>query len=101
MKKSNHEAIRHLLDAAPLGMTVQQIAERLGKNDRSVCRSLMSMPDAYIRRWSGPTRGQYSAVWCCVQVPPNAPHPLRDPEPVTTTSATTHTRWVSPPPWLT
>lgn len=59
-------------------MTVADIARELGaKNTDPVRLALEAMPDAYVDRWDGPTRGQFAAVWCVVVPPPNCPHPTR------------------------
>ena len=69
--------IRQLLLEHPDGLTIKTIAERVGREGDTVRKLLSNMPDAYIDRWDGPTRGQYAAVWCVVVPPDNCPHPTR------------------------
>lgn len=67
--------IRQLLREHPDGLTLKTIAERVDRAEGTVRQLLSSMPDTYIDRWDGPTRGQYAAVWCVVVPPDNCPHP--------------------------
>ena len=76
MRKSNHEAVRKLLRAAPDGLSVRQIADELGLRADSVHGALGAMPDAYIDRWKT-DRGPSTAVWCVVVPPENCPRPER------------------------
>lgn len=57
------------------GLTTKQLQYRLEVDQRTLCKSLKSMPDAYIDRWTGPHRGQWAAVWCVVNVPEDCPKP--------------------------
>ena len=58
------------------GLTVKQIAEALGDdNYKSVAKTVKLIHGVYIDRWTVPKRGQYAAVYACVEVPENAPHP--------------------------
>ena len=73
MYKSNHHAIRMLLQHHHDGLTVSELAERSGKNREAVNRALPLMPDAYIDRWI--SCRQWAAVWCVVVPPENCPRP--------------------------
>jgi hypothetical protein len=74
MHKSNHHAVRMLLQKYPDGLPVSEIAERLEKPPEPVRRALITMPDAYIDRWIA-HRKQWIAVWCVVVPPQNCPKP--------------------------
>ena len=76
MSKSKHDLVRKVLRNSEDGLTAKQITEAVGVDKDPLSRILQTMPDAYIDRWSGPTRGQYSAVWCVVIPPENCPHPV-------------------------
>jgi hypothetical protein len=76
--KSKHDLVRKVLRDSEDGLTAKQITEAVGVDKDPLSRILQTMPDAYIDRWSGPTRGQYSAVWCVVVPPENCPRPTRD-----------------------
>jgi hypothetical protein len=76
--KSKHDIVRKVLRDSEDGLTVKQITEAVGVDKDPLSRILQTMPDAYIDRWSGPTRGQYSAVWCVVVPPENCPRPTRE-----------------------
>ena len=78
MSKSKHDLVRKVLRDSEDGLTVKQITEAVGVDKDPLSRILQTMPDAYIDRWSGPTRGQYSAVWCVVVPPENCPRPTRE-----------------------
>ena len=71
---THHQKIRDLLKNSE-GLTTRQLQYRLGVDQRTLCKSLKSMPDSYIDRWSGPHRGQWAAVWCVVEVPEDCPKP--------------------------
>ena len=75
--KSRHQAIRDLLLASADGLTVNQIAEHFGATLKTICKTLKTVFGVYIDRWTGPNRGQYTAVYMCIEVPPNAPHPTK------------------------
>jgi hypothetical protein len=60
--------VRVVLRAAPDGMTVAEIAH--------TGRILKAMPDSYIDRWDGPSRGQWRAIWCVVVPPEDCPKPV-------------------------
>jgi hypothetical protein len=74
MFKSNHHAVRMLLQKYPDGLTAAEIAERTEKEPPSMRRALTEMPDAYIDRWIA-HRKQWTAVWCVVVPPQNCPKP--------------------------
>lgn len=75
MSKSRHPEIRALLRKYDDGMTLGQIGAALDLRPDVLKNCMPAMPDAYIDRWSSPTRGQYAAVWCVVVPPANCPHP--------------------------
>ena len=75
MSKSKHDIVRKVLRESADGLMVRQIVDLTQIDKDPLSRILQTMPDAYIDRWSGPTRGQYSAVWCVVIPPENCPHP--------------------------
>ena len=76
MRKSNHHAIRMALQKYPDGLTAYEIVERIEGHHSSVRRSLLSMPDAYIDRWTASRNSEWTAVWCVVVPPENCPEPL-------------------------
>jgi len=78
MSKSKHDLVRKVLRESEDGLTAKQITDAVGVDKDPLSRILQTMPDAYIDRWSGPTRGQYSAVWCVVVPPENCPRPTRE-----------------------
>lgn len=69
--------IRQLLRDNPDGLDLKTIAERVERSEGNVRKLLKDMPDTYIDRWEGPTRGQYTAIWCIVIPPDDCPHPTR------------------------
>ena len=71
---THHQKIRDLLKNSD-GLTTKQLQYRLEVDQRTLCKSLKSMPDSYIDRWTGPHRGQWAAVWCVVEVPEDCPKP--------------------------
>jgi hypothetical protein len=71
---SNHQRIRDYLKDSD-GLTTRQLQFRTEIEQRTICKALKSMPDAYIDRWTGPHRGQWAAVWCVVEVPEDCPKP--------------------------
>ena len=75
--KSKHDLVRRVLRDSEDGLTVKQIMDLSQVHTDSLSRILQKMPDAYIDRWSGPTKGQYSAVWCVVVPPENCPQPSK------------------------
>jgi hypothetical protein len=76
MHKSNHHAIRMLLQQYHDGLTTSEIAERLEKRHDTIYAALQNMPDTYIDRWTKAKQGQPSeAVWCAVVAPEDCPKP--------------------------
>jgi hypothetical protein len=73
--KSRHHTIRELLSASEDGLTVNEIANHFGATQKTICKTLKTVYGVYIDRWSGPTKGQYIAIYMCVETPENAPHP--------------------------
>ena len=71
---SNHQRIRDYLKGSD-GLTTRQLQFRSEIEQRTICKALKAMPDAYIDRWTGPHRGQWAAVWCVVEVPEDCPKP--------------------------
>jgi len=58
------------------GMTINQIAEALGDpNRKSVQKTVKLVHGLYIDRWTVIKKGTYAAVYMCVDVPVDAPHP--------------------------
>ena len=78
MHKSNHHAIRMLLQQYHDGLTNSELAERLEKDASHTKRALLGMPDVYIDRWAS-RRKQWAAVWCVVVPPQNCPKPKGKP----------------------
>ena len=56
-------------------MTAYKIADHFGATYKTICITLKTVYGVYIDRWSAPKRGQYAAVYMCVETPKNAPHP--------------------------
>jgi biotin operon repressor len=75
MKFSRHQAIREVLLESEDGMTIQEIADKLGCGYKSIQKTIKVIWGVYIDRWAVPKRGQFAAVYMCVEVPPHAPHP--------------------------
>lgn len=78
MRKSNHHAVRMLLQHYHDGLTAADAAERLEKDPNHIRRALAEMPDAYIDRWIA-HRKQWTAVWCVIVAPKNCPKPSEKP----------------------
>ena len=72
MKFSRHQAIREVLLESEDGMTIQQVADKLGCGYKSIQKTIKLIWGVYIDRWSVPKRGQFAAVYMCVPRP--APH---------------------------
>ena len=76
MKRSRHQLIRDMLLVSEDGMTVKQIAEALeDDNYKSIQKTVKLVHGLYIDRWTVAKRGQFSAVFMCVNIPEDAPHP--------------------------
>jgi len=86
---SKHKEIRDLLLQAEDGMTANEIAARLDADPNAIRRAIPDMYGVYIDRWTAPKRGQYAAVYMCIDVPSNAPHPTERYLPQTTWQPTT------------
>ena len=89
MSISKHKEIRDLLLQAEDGMTANEIAARLDADPNAIRRAIPDMYGVYIDRWTAPKRGQYAAVYMCIDVPSNAPHPTERYLPQTTWQPTT------------
>jgi hypothetical protein len=76
MTKPKNDLVRKVLQNSEDGLTVKQITVEVKIEADSLSRILDAMPDAYIDRWEGPNRGQYTAVWCVIVPPENCPHPI-------------------------
>lgn len=76
MKRSRHQDIRDMLLASEDGMTINQIAEALGDpNRKSVQKTVKLVHGLYIDRYTVIKKGTYAAVYVCVEIPEDAPHP--------------------------
>jgi predicted transcriptional regulator len=75
MSASKHNQIRDLLLAAEDGMTANEIAAKMDADPHAIRRALRNTFGVYIDRWTAPKRGQFSAVYMCVPIPEDAPHP--------------------------
>ena len=76
MKRSRHQLIRNMLLASEDGMTINQIADALGDpNRKSVQKTVKLIHGLYIDRYTVIKKGTYAAVYMCVEVPEDAPHP--------------------------
>ena len=75
MKFSRHQAIREALLESEDGLTLHQLAKHLDCNYKTLGKTIKNVWGVYIDRWAIPKRGQFAAVYMCVEVPQNAPHP--------------------------
>ena len=75
MKKSRHHDIRAALTASEDGLTILELSAALEMNYKAVQKAVKNVYGIYIDRWSVPKRGQFSAVFMCVDIPRDAPHP--------------------------
>lgn len=77
MRRSHANRIREFLRTKPEGATTNDIHQAIDIPAWSVRKSLVGMVDCYIDRWVilRSARGQYSAIWCIVEVPANCPRP--------------------------
>lgn len=75
MKESRHDKIRVMLLNSSDGLTTSQIAKQLGSTYKSVQKTMNNIYGVYIDRWDVPRHGQFAAVWMCVEVPDDVPHP--------------------------
>jgi hypothetical protein len=77
MRTSRHKQIRDALQAAEDGLTTSQLAGVLQAPYKSIQKTIPHVWGLYIDRWEPAGRGQYAAVWMCITVPDNIPHPTR------------------------
>jgi hypothetical protein len=77
MTRDDTTCVRRVLRNNSDGLTEKEITGLTRVDADSLNRMLQTMPDTYIDRWTGPTKGQYSAVWCVVVPPENCPHPTK------------------------
>ena len=75
--KSRHQTIRNLLLASEDGLTVDEMADYFECNPDTLYNTLPAVWGVYIDRWKASKRGQYTAVYMCAEIPPNAPHPTK------------------------
>ena len=75
MTQSRHDAIHDLLLASEDGLTVNEIAAHFGATANTICKTLKTVCGVYVDRWTKVSRGQYAAVYMCVETPEDAPHP--------------------------
>jgi hypothetical protein len=78
MTRDETARVRRVLRNNTDGLTEMEITGLTRVDADSLKHMLQTMPDTYIDRWTGPTKGQYSAVWCVVVPPENCPHPTRE-----------------------
>lgn len=76
--QSRHNQIRELLLQSEDGMTANEIAAKLDVDSHVIRRALQNAFGVYIDRWNSPRRGQYTAVYDCVEVPTNTPKPRKE-----------------------
>ena len=78
MSKPHHPLIRDILKKHPDGLTANEICSFIGIRHSNIMRSLKSMPDVYIDRWSiARQQKREEAVWVVVEVPEHCPRPER------------------------
>jgi hypothetical protein len=75
MTANRQQAIRALLQGSDDGMTVDEIATALKINVPNLYAQMPKVFGAYIDRWNAAKRGQYIAVYMCIDTPEDAPHP--------------------------
>jgi hypothetical protein len=76
MKSSRHKQIREMLLASEDGMTVKEITDRFEEaTAKTIRKTLKLVYGIYVDRWTVVKRGSYAAVYVCVDVPQDAPHP--------------------------
>lgn len=76
MKKNRHKQIREMLLLSEDGMTVKEITEHFGDaTTKTICKTLKLIYGIYVDRWTVVKRGSFAAVYMCVDVPSNSPHP--------------------------
>jgi hypothetical protein len=77
MSASKHNKIRDIILAAEDGMTANEIAAKMDADPHAIRRAIPKAYGVYIDRWATPRRGQYAAVYVCVEVPDNTPRPKK------------------------
>jgi hypothetical protein len=77
MTRDDTTCVRRVLRNNADGLTEKEITGLTRVDADSLNRMLQTMPDTYIDRWTGPTKGQYSAVWCVVVPPQDCPRPTK------------------------
>lgn len=78
MRKPCAKIVRQLLRLHPDGLTRKQISDLTGIRLDVLTKTLKSMPDVYVDRWSPPagwTVGNLVPVFCAVTVPEDCPKP--------------------------
>lgn len=75
MTVNRQQAIRELLQASEDGMTIEEIATALKVNSDNLRKQMATVFGVYIDRWNAPKRGQFTAVYMCIDTPEDAPHP--------------------------
>lgn len=75
MRPSRHNDIRAALAASEDGLTLLELSVVLEMNYKAVQKAVKNVYGIYIDRWTVPKRGQFSAVYMCVEIPQDAPHP--------------------------
>jgi len=75
MQLSRHQLIRDALLASEDGLKAKELAAQLNTTCRTIRKAVKNVWGVYIDRWDTAPRGQYSAVYMCVPIPENAPHP--------------------------
>ena len=76
MKSSRHKQIREMLLASEDGMTVKEITDHFEEaTAKTIRKTLKLVYGIYVDRWTVIKRGSYAAVYVCVDVPQDAPHP--------------------------
>lgn len=75
MTANRQQAIRELLQSSEDGMTIDEIATALKINVPNLYTQMPKTFGVYIDRWQPPKRGQYAAVYMCIDTPEDAPHP--------------------------
>lgn len=68
--------IRKLLREEIDGLTISEICQLLDASTDSIHYAIKQMPDAYIDRWTRPSKyRQTESIWCVVVPPENCPKP--------------------------
>ena len=75
MTVNRQQAIRALLQASEDGMTIEEIATAFKIKVSNLYTQMPKVFGVYIDRWNAPNRGQYAAVYMCIDTPEDAPHP--------------------------